>query len=94
VRTMFNVGPMELIVILLVALLIVGPKRLPDVGRSIGRSLREFRRATEEVRYSFESSLDDEGHDETVDAGDATEDTSADGAEPTRQRPAPHGDDD
>ena len=40
---MFNIGPMELIVILLVALIVVGPKRLPEVGRSIGKSLRELR---------------------------------------------------
>ncbi|SRR6266511_1875541 len=57
---MFNIGPMELIVILLVALLVVGPKRLPEVGRSIGKALREFRRTTEEVRSSFEASLDEE----------------------------------
>jgi TatA/E family protein of Tat protein translocase len=57
---MFNVGPAELILILLVALLVVGPKRLPEVGRSIGKALREFRRTTEEVRSTFEASLDDE----------------------------------
>ncbi len=55
-----NIGPAELIVILLVALLVVGPKRLPEVGRSIGKALREFRRTTEEVRSSFEASLDEE----------------------------------
>ena len=57
---MFNIGPMELIVIFLVALLVVGPQRLPEVGRSIGKALREFRRTTEEVRSTFEASLDDE----------------------------------
>jgi TatA/E family protein of Tat protein translocase len=57
---MFNIGPMELIVIFLVALLVVGPKRLPEVGRSIGKALREFRRTTEEVRSTFEASLDDD----------------------------------
>jgi len=57
---MFNIGPAELILILLVALLVVGPKRLPEVGRSIGKALREFRRTTEEVRSTFEASLDDE----------------------------------
>ena len=61
---MFNIGPLELIVILLVALLVVGPRRLPQFGRSVGKSLREFRRATDEVRYSFEASLDDETMDE------------------------------
>ena len=40
-----SVGPMELIVVLIVALMILGPKRLPDVGRSVGRGMREFKSA-------------------------------------------------
>ena len=38
-----SVGPMELIVILAIALIVLGPKRLPEAGRSIGRGMREFR---------------------------------------------------
>jgi sec-independent protein translocase protein TatA len=38
-----SVGPMELIIVLVVALLILGPKRLPDAGRSLGRGVREFK---------------------------------------------------
>ena len=38
-----NVGPMELIVILAIALIVLGPKKLPEVGRSIGKGMREFR---------------------------------------------------
>ena len=40
---MSGIGPMELIVVLVVALLIFGPKRLPAVGRSLGRGMREFK---------------------------------------------------
>jgi sec-independent protein translocase protein TatA len=38
-----NVGPMELIIVLVIALIVLGPKRLPDAGRSLGRGLREFK---------------------------------------------------
>jgi sec-independent protein translocase protein TatA len=38
-----NVGPLELVVILAIALIVLGPKKLPEVGRSIGMGLREFK---------------------------------------------------
>jgi sec-independent protein translocase protein TatA len=38
-----NIGPMELIIVLVVALLVIGPKRLPEVGKSLGRGMREFK---------------------------------------------------
>jgi sec-independent protein translocase protein TatA len=40
-----SIGPMELVIVLVVALLVLGPKRLPDAGRSLGRGLREFKDA-------------------------------------------------
>jgi sec-independent protein translocase protein TatA len=40
---MFGIGPMELIVVLVVALLVLGPKRLPGFGRSLGSGMREFK---------------------------------------------------
>jgi sec-independent protein translocase protein TatA len=38
-----NVGPLELIVVLIIALVIFGPKRLPELGRSMGKGIKEFR---------------------------------------------------
>ena len=38
-----NVGPMELVIILAIALIVLGPKKLPEVGRSIGNGMREFK---------------------------------------------------
>jgi sec-independent protein translocase protein TatA len=38
-----NIGPTELIIVLVIALIVLGPKRLPDAGRSLGRGLREFK---------------------------------------------------
>ena len=41
---MFNgIGPMELVIVLVIALIVLGPKRLPEVGRSLGRGMREFK---------------------------------------------------
>jgi len=45
-----NIGIPELIVILIVALLVIGPKRMPDVARALGKGLAEFKRAMEDVR--------------------------------------------
>jgi TatA/E family protein of Tat protein translocase len=55
---MFGLQPWHLLVILAVALIIFGPSRLPEIGRAIGKSIREFRLATEgaqeEVRKGLE----------------------------------------
>ena len=40
-----NVGPLEIVIVLVIALVVLGPKRLPDFGRSVGRGLREFKGA-------------------------------------------------
>ena len=47
----------ELLLILVVALLVVGPKRLPEVGRMLARAMRELRRASDEVRSTIETNL-------------------------------------
>ncbi len=54
------VGPLELMVILIVALLVVGPNRLPELGRSVGRGLREFRKAQNDVRSTLQTALAEE----------------------------------
>ena len=40
---MSGIGPMELAIVLVIALLVLGPKKLPEVGRSVGRGMREFK---------------------------------------------------
>jgi sec-independent protein translocase protein TatA len=44
-----NIGPLELIIILAIALLVVGPGRLPEMGNAIGRTIREFRKASSDM---------------------------------------------
>jgi len=52
-----NIGPMELIVILIIALLVFGPKKLPEIGRSIGKAVREFKKTSEEIRGRIEDEI-------------------------------------
>jgi len=52
-----SIGGPELLLILVVALLVFGPKRLPELGRSVGRGLREFRRATMDLQTTIEREL-------------------------------------
>jgi TatA/E family protein of Tat protein translocase len=46
----FNIGPGELLLVLAIALLVIGPGRLPDVGAALGKSIREFRKASSEIQ--------------------------------------------
>src|SRR5262249_61223469 len=63
---MFDIGLQELILIFVVALLVFGPKNLPQLGRSLGRAMREFRRASDEFKETIESELDLHGRDEAA----------------------------
>ncbi len=45
----FNIGPFELLLVLVLALLILGPGKLPEVGSALGKTIREFRKATTDV---------------------------------------------
>jgi TatA/E family protein of Tat protein translocase len=54
---MLDIGLQELLLILVIALLVFGPKKLPELGRAIGRALREFRRASDEFRSTIEENL-------------------------------------
>jgi sec-independent protein translocase protein TatA len=53
------IGIQELVLILIIALVIFGPKRLPELGRSIGKTLAEFRRASNEIKHNIEKELEE-----------------------------------
>ncbi len=50
-----SVGPMELVIVLVIALVILGPKKLPDAGTSLGKGMREFKQALSPARGDAES---------------------------------------
>jgi sec-independent protein translocase protein TatA len=53
-----SIGPMELIVVLAIALMVLGPKRLPDAGKALGRGIREFKGAISGDQRDDERALD------------------------------------
>lgn len=55
-----SLGFQELILIFLVALIVFGPRKLPDIGRSLGRALGEFRRATHDLKTTLEDEVRNE----------------------------------
>jgi sec-independent protein translocase protein TatA len=52
-----SIGMPEMLVILVIALLIFGPRKLPDLGKSLGRSLAEFKRASNDLRNTLEDEI-------------------------------------
>lgn len=52
-----SIGMPELLIILTIALIIFGPRKLPELGRSLGRSLSEFRRASNELRNTLDEEI-------------------------------------
>ena len=51
---MFGIGVPELLIILAIALIVIGPKKLPDLAKSLGRALNEFKKATKEFKDSLD----------------------------------------
>ncbi len=54
-----NLGMPEILVILVIALLLFGPKKLPELGRSLGQSIREFKKGASEIKEELEAAIED-----------------------------------
>lgn len=53
-----QIGPLEILMVSVIALIVFGPQRLPEIARQIGRALNEFRQQAHEIRAEFESGID------------------------------------
>ena len=91
-----QIGPAEILVILLVGLLVFGPKRLPEIGRQVGRGMRELRKFQDTVKGELDEVL--HGHEDdgsSLSSNGSAAVTAADAppalppAEPTPEPPAP-----
>lgn len=99
---MFGIGMPEMILILAIALIVIGPKKLPDLAKSLGRAMNEFKKATREIKESMDiegdlkdvkKSLDDLNTDvkDAVDLNplkSAKPESSAEDITPEDNRPA------
>ena len=54
---MFGIGFPEMLMILVLALVVIGPKRLPDIARALGRGFTEFKRATDDLKTTFQDEV-------------------------------------
>lgn len=86
---MLNIGPQELLLVLLVALIVVGPSRLPELGRTIGRALNEFRRMQDEVRDIVKFDLSADPVDPGRERADRVRGRAVEQAEPGGERGNP-----
>ena len=81
-----SIGMPELIIIFVIALIIFGPRKLPELGRSLGKSLAEFKKASNELKSTLEEEIRLEEQRSTVEASKAA-------ATPAAPVAVPHADD-
>jgi TatA/E family protein of Tat protein translocase len=82
---MFGIGFQEMLIILVVVLIFFGPKRLPDLAKSLGKGIAEFKKASEEVRKGIEEAVKEESAGE----GPKTPETPTAAAGEGPEQPAP-----
>jgi sec-independent protein translocase protein TatA len=84
-----SIGMPELIIILVIALIIFGPRKLPELGRSLGRSLGEFKKASNELQRTLEEEIRVEETKDKKAAVRAEQDSAIAAAQPVAPADAP-----
>jgi Tat protein translocase TatB subunit len=75
---MFGIGFNEIIIILVIALIVIGPKKLPDIAKALGKGYREFKKAFDDVKDELNIDIDDDSeYDEIRKTGIKAKDTDA-----------------
>ena len=82
---MFGIGSSELLVIIVVALIVIGPSKLPEIMRALGKGMAEFRRMSNDVRSTLEAEIDraDQEHRQAEPPQHATANAPAASSDPT-----------
>jgi Tat protein translocase TatB subunit len=88
---MFGIGSMELLVILVVALLVFGPQRLPELARMLAKGMRELRRATDDIRSQVEMDEYLDRHPEVLQGEPRAEEAGSPTPTKAATPPAPDG---
>ena len=82
-----SIGMPELIIIFVIALIIFGPRKLPELGRSLGKSIAEFKKASNELRSTLEEEIRLEEQRSTIEAAKTTNAQAAPAPAPTVTTP-------
>jgi TatA/E family protein of Tat protein translocase len=88
-----SIGMPELVIILVIALIIFGPRKLPELGRSLGKSIGEFKRASNELRNTLDEEIRVEEHKEQKSKIEAEQTTAIDAATVLTHNPQAPADD-
>lgn len=71
-----QIGPLEILVVGVLALLVFGPEKLPEMARSVGKGITQLKKMASDAKAEFDTGLDDASDEETADAQPASKETT------------------